>query len=158
MKIKESILLCLLFATLAACGSNAPPVLLTTDQHDYFGSWEHMGSEYGNSIVSDNMLLIFHPDSTVSYKRCINRMNGRRYTQLPGAKIESLSSQTLVISSGFWKLRWTEKLTINRPPYVEGVDMFLDIDGLKLRKLKDGESSAHESWKCSSEDDKKRDS
>src|SRR5512134_515916 len=51
----------------------APPVVLAASQKDYFGSWEHVSSEYGNNIVSDNMLLIFHPDSTVSYKRCINR-------------------------------------------------------------------------------------
>jgi hypothetical protein len=157
MKTIKALLLFLLFAAIAGCGNDAPPVRLSDDQRDYFGSWEHVGSEYGNNIVSDNMLLIFHPDSTVSYKRCINRMNGRRYMQLPDAKIESLSSQYLVISGGIWKLRWTENLQIHRPPYVEGADMFLDIEGLKLRKLRDGEASTHESWKCSLDDEKESD-
>ena len=67
-----------------------------------------MSSEYGNNIVSDNMLLIFHPDSTVSYKRCINRMNGYSYTQLPGSRLEELTDHQLAISAGLWTLRWTK--------------------------------------------------
>lgn len=157
MKTTKSILLLLFVTTFVSCGSNAPPVLLNESQGDYFGNWEHVGSEYGNNIVSDNMLLLIHPDSSVSYKRCINRMNGHHYTQLGEAKIESLSDKQLVISGGIWKLRISEELDIQRPPYVEGDDMFLNIEGLTLRKLKDGEASTHESWKCS-DDDKKKDS
>jgi hypothetical protein len=156
VKTTKSILVLLFVATLAGCGSNAPPVLLNESQSDYFGSWEHVGSEYGNNIVSDNMLLVIHPDSSVSYKRCINEMSSHHYVQLGDAKIDSLSTKFLVISGGIWKLRLTEKLQIFRPPYVEGNDMFLEIEGLKLRKLKDGEVSTHESWKCS-DDDKKKD-
>jgi hypothetical protein len=136
---------------LVACSDNTPPVTLTGAQTAYFGTWEHAGSEYGNNVVSDNMLLIFHPDSTVSYKRCINRMNGHSYTSLPDAKITMLTDNRLVIHGGFWIINFTRDLPISAP-YVEGDDTYFNADGLKLRRLKPGESSTHESWKC---DDKK---
>src|SRR5262245_44422997 len=93
MKVTERVLLLSLALLLVACGDNSPPVVLKDAQADYFGSWEHVGSEYGNDIVSDNMLLVFHPDSTVSYKRCINRMNGHTYTSFPDAHIRSLTDK-----------------------------------------------------------------
>jgi hypothetical protein len=141
-------------ALLAGC-DGAPPVVLNASQSNYFGSWEHVGNEYGNNIVSDNMLLIFHPDSTVSYKRCVNRMNGYSYTKLPEATIKSLADNHLLISAGVWKLRWTKDLRIDRAPYVDGDESYLEIDGLKLRRLRAGESSTHETWKCSDEEDQK---
>jgi hypothetical protein len=150
MKKSALIPLPVLVLMLSACG-DAPPVTLNASQRAYFGSWEHVGSEYGNNIVSDNMLLIFHPDSSVSYKRCINRMNGYSYTSLPGSRLEGLSDRQLAISAGVWKLRWTKELRIDRAPYIDGDEMYLDVDGLKLRRLKDGESSTHEAWKCDSD-------
>ena len=150
MKTTALRLLPALILLLAGCG-DAPHVTLKASQRDYFGSWEHVGSEYGNNIVSDNMLLIFHPDSTVSYKRCINRMNGYSYTSLPDSRLEGLTDQQLAISAGVWKLRWTKELRIDRAPYADGDEMFVQVDGLKLRRLKAGESSTHETWKCDSE-------
>jgi hypothetical protein len=138
---------------LVACSDNTPPIKLTDAQSAFFGTWEHAASEYGNNVVSDNMLLIFHPDSTVSYKRCINRMNGHNYTSLPDAKITTLTDNRLAIRGGFWIINFTRDFPI-KPPYVEGDDTFLDADGLKLRKLKPGESSTHESWKCDGDKDK----
>jgi hypothetical protein len=138
---------------LVACSDNTPPIQLTDAQSAFFGTWEHAASEYGNNVVSDNMLLIFHPDSTVSYKRCINRMNGHNYTSLPDAKITTLTDNRLAIRGGFWIINFTRDFPI-KPPYVEGDDTFLDADGLKLRKLKPGESSTHESWKCDGDKDK----
>src|SRR5262245_19473117 len=41
-----SLVLCLL---LVGCDT-APPVVLAASQKDYFGSWEHVSSEYGNNI------------------------------------------------------------------------------------------------------------
>jgi hypothetical protein len=144
--------LCLAFL-LVACSDSTPPVTLAGAQTAYFGTWEHTGSEYGNNVVSDNMLLIFHPDSTVSYKRCINRMNGHNYTSLPDAKIINLTDNRLAIRGGFWIINFTRDFPITAP-YVVGDDTFFNADGLKLRKLKSGESSTHESWKC---DDEKKD-
>ena len=141
----------LLSLALVGCDA-APPVVLDASQNAYFGSWEHVSSEYGNDIVSDNMLLIFHPDSSVSYKRCINRMNGYSYTTLPDSRLEELTDRQLVISGGVWILRLTKELPIDRAPYASGDQMFVEVDGLRLRKLKDGESSTHETWKCESEE------
>jgi hypothetical protein len=136
-----------------ACSDNTPAIKLTGAQSGYFGSWEHTGSEYGNNIVSDNMLLVFHPDSTVSYKRCINRMNGHSYTSLPGARIVGLTDRLLSFRGGIWFIQFTRELPINKPPTVEGEETFLEVDGLKLRKLKSGESSTHDTWKCDSDKD-----
>jgi hypothetical protein len=156
MKLSAPALL-LTSVLLVACSDSAPPVVLTSAQADYFGSWEHASSEYGNNIVSDNMLLVFHPDSSVSYKRCINRMNGHSYTSLSEAHIKSLTDREVVISGGIWIIQFTRELPINKPPHVEGDESYLEVDGLKLRKLKAGESSTHETWKCDSDEDKKND-
>ena len=137
--------------TIVGCDT-PPPTVLDASQADYFGTWEHVSNEYGNNIVSDNMLLVFHPDSTVSYKRCINRMNGYSYTQLPGSRLEKLTDRELAVSTGIWKLRWTIELAIDRAPYTSDDEMYLEVDGVKLRKLKYGESSSHETWKCDSDD------
>ena len=142
---------------LAACGKSTPPVVLSAAQSDYFGSWEHVGSEYGNNIETDNMLLVFHKDSTVSYKRCITHMNGHNYVSLPDAEIRSFTDKQIVISGGIWFIHITRELPINKPPYVEGGDSYLELDGLKLRKLRPGEPSTHESWKCDSDKDKDKD-
>ncbi len=127
---------------------------LSGAQADYFGSWEHVGSEYGNHIESDNMLLVFHQNSTVSYKRCINHMTGYSYTTLPDAEISSLTDKDLVIRGGVWIIHITRELPINRPPHVEAGESYLEVDGLKLRKLKPGEASTQDSWKCDSDKDK----
>jgi hypothetical protein len=151
MKIGPPALLLASALLIAACSNDVPPVVLAGAQADYFGSWEHVGSEYGNNIESDNMLLVFHPDSTVSYKRCIKRMTGHNYTTLPGADIKSLTDRQLVISGGIWFINFTRELPINKPPHAEGEESYLEVDGLKLRKLKSGESSTHETWKCDSD-------
>ena len=138
----------------AACSDKSPPVVLTGAQANYFGSWEHVGSEYGNNIVVDNMLLVFHQDSTVSYVRCIKRVNGHSYTSLADAHITSLTDKQLVIKGGIAFIQFTRELPINSPPHAEGDESYLEVDGLKLRKLKAGESSTHETWKCDSDDKK----
>jgi hypothetical protein len=46
----------------------------------------------------------------------------------------------------------TKTLPVNRPPYADGDQMFLEVDGLKLRRLREGESSTHETWKCDKEE------
>ena len=154
MKFNAAALLLIPSFLIAACSEKPPPVVLTGAQTDYFGTWEHASSEYGNNVVSDNMLLVFHQDSSVSYKRCINRMNGHNYTSLPEAEIRSLTDKQLVISGGMWIIRFTRELPINKPPHVEGEESYVEVDGLKLRKLKAGESSTHETWKCDSDKDK----
>ncbi|GEM_PF-6313611 len=132
-----------------------PVVVLDGDRRAYFGVWEHTGSEYGNGVNSDNLLLIFHPDSSVSYKRCINRLNGYHYVTLPDASITRLTDKELVISRGLWIFNWSETLPLGGTPLAAGDQWYLQVDGLKLRKLKSGEPSTHEAWKCES---KKKDS
>ena len=140
-----------LVSALTGC-SKEPPIVLSRAQSAWFGSWEHVSSEYGNNIVSDNMLLVVHPDSTVSYKRCVNRMNGHSYTALPNATIRRLDGEMLAIRAQVFVFRWTQELHISRAPYMEGEDAFLEIEGVKLRRLREGESSTHDTWKCGDED------
>lgn len=136
---------------LGGCADDPAPVAQVQELKPYHGTWEHSGSEYGNHVISDNMLLVFHPDNTVSYKRCINRMNGHTYIKLPDASIKHLSDELLVVSVGWWVLSWSEKLPIARAPYADGNDWYFEVDGLKLRKLRLGERSSHETWKCDSD-------
>src|SRR5215510_3437915 len=136
MKFSASSLFLIPALLLTACGEKAPPVKLTAAQAAYFGSWEHAGSDYGNNIESDNMLLVFNPDSTVSYKRCINHMSGHNYTTLPDAHIESFTDKQLVFTGGIAFLNFTRKLPIGSPPHTEGDETWMEMDGLKLRKLK----------------------
>lgn len=145
-----------LFAT--ACSDNQPPVVLTGAQTAWFGSWEHVGSEYGNDIDGDNLLLVIHPDSSVSFKRCVNHMSSHSYVILPDAHIKSLSDRLLVIGGDILFIHMTRELPINRAPYAEGGDNYLELDGLKLRKLKPGEHSTNDSWKCGTDENTEKDS
>jgi hypothetical protein len=113
MRTTTTVSLACLALVLVGCG-NVPPMVLAASQKDYFGSWEHVSNEYGNNIVGDNMLLIFHPDSTVSYKRCINRMNGYSYTQLPDSRLEKLTDRQLAFSANTASRAHTRRGSANR--------------------------------------------
>ena len=148
--MKVTIPALLLASLLVACGNDTPSIKLTGPQTVYFGTWEHAGSEYGNNVESDNMLLVFHEDSKVSYKRCINHLNSHNYTSLGDMEIKKLTDTELVIRGSILFIHITRDLQIGRRPYVEGDESYFELDGLKLRKLKNGESSTHDSWKCDS--------
>jgi hypothetical protein len=137
---------------LVAC-DNAKPITLNDNQKEYFGVWEHSSSG-PNNITHDGMLLVFHSDSTVSYKRCTTRLNGHRYTAMPDMSIKQLTDTQLIVFKNLWVFDFDTEFEVNRVPYVENNETYMKIDGVTLRRLKDHEQSSHASWKCDSDDDK----
>jgi len=143
--------------TLSACGKS-DPISLPPDNKEFLGVWQAKNSEFDNGVTSDNMLLVFHKNNLVSYLRCINRVNGHTYYNLPDSKLISISDTEFEIAQDIFVTDWNKKFTINRLPYQEKNDWYFIVNKVKLRKLKAGEKSDHDSWQCGKEGDKKSDS
>ena len=135
--------------------SQEEPILIPKEKSDLFGVWVYKYNEYGNNVKIDNMLLAFHSDSTVSYKRCIQRMSGHKTTSVPEARIIKLTDKELVIKVNLFIFRMRLNFNIEQLPYKEKDDWYMKVDGVLLRKLRPGEKSDHDSWACG--DDSKQD-
>lgn len=148
LSIKKLFIL-LLILTCMAC-SRKEPIQIPKEKEEFFGVWVYKNNEYGSDVKKDNMLLAFYKDSTVSYKRCIKRMNGHKNTIVPDAKIVKLTDKELVINVNFF-LSINLDFKIETLPYQDNNDWFMKVDGALLRKLKPGEKSDHDSWDCGDE-------
>ncbi len=115
------------------------------------GVWEYQGSDPDRGISRNEMRLVFHPDSTVSYKHCIDRNNGYSYTTLPKARIIELDNDRIVISQDVWFTDMKRKLQIKSWPFRKDGHWQMNINGLLLKKLNDDEKSAHRQWRCDTE-------
>lgn len=144
--LKRFLILLPLFSIIAC--SQEQPILIPEDKAELFGVWIYKNDEYGNNVKIDNMLLAFHKDSSVSYKRCIKRMNGHKNTSVPEAKIIKLTDQELVIKVSFVFFRIRLNFDIDQLPYKENDDWYMKVDGALLRRLRPGEKSDHETWDC----------
>jgi hypothetical protein len=143
-------LLFVLFALLFVACSKEEPIQIPEEKSEFFGVWIYKDDAYGNNVRKDNMLLAFYQDSTVSYKRCIKRMNGHKNTVVPDARIIKLTDKELVINVKFL-LSINLDFDIQTLPYQENNDWFMKVDGVLLRKLKPGEKSDHDLWECGDE-------
>ncbi len=135
---------------LAAC-SKAPTLTIPEDKQLLIGVWEYHGSDPDRGISRNEMLLAFHPDSTVSYKHCIDRNNGYSYITLPKARIIELDNNRIVISMDFLFSDLERKLEIQSWPFRKDDHWHMNINGLLLKKLNQGEKSTHGQWRCDKE-------
>ena len=83
MKYLAASLLLAALLSISACSDNTPPVKLGDAQANYIGTWEHAGEIPDDHDSTDNMLLVIHPGSTVSYVRCVAQAQARRVQHLP---------------------------------------------------------------------------
>lgn len=143
----KNIFILLSLVSFVAC-SQEQPIQIPEDKSEFFGVWVYKNNEYGNDVRIDNMLLVFHSNSTVSYKRCIKRMNGHKNTIVPEAKLIKLTDKEIVIRANIILMKIKLNFDIEKPPYHDNDNWHMKVDGALLRKLKPGESSNHESWDC----------
>ena len=137
----------LIFLLLSSCSSDEP-IKIPDDKSYYFGVWEYKSEEYGKNVKTDKMLLAFHRDSTVSYKRCIKTLGGHNNSTVSEATIVKLTDKELVINANLIIIGWNLEFAIEKPPYQEEGEWMMKVDGALLRKLKPGEKSDHETWDC----------
>lgn len=137
---------------LCGCEAGVEPIRLDPDS-DMFGAWEYQFDEFGNGVTTDQFLLIFHQDSTVDYKRCKNHVGGYSYTKMPNASILEVNPHRIRIGVDLFLITLDKELDFEKFPYEENGDTFMKVDGARLRRLRPGQSSDHESWKCSSDDE-----
>ena len=133
--------------SIIAC-SKEEPIRIPEDKSEFFGVWIYKSDEYDNNIKKDNMLLAFYKDSTVSYKRCIKRMNGHKSTIVPEAKLIKLTDKELVIKANLVFMSINLDFEIEKLPYQENNEWFMKVDGALLRRLHKGEKTDHASWEC----------
>jgi hypothetical protein len=153
MDYHKIITVVVILSCLFGCGKSDPAITIPADKADYFGVWEYKYNEFGNNIKSDNMLLVFYKDSSVSYKRCINRLNGHKSTTVPEAVITKLTDTELVISANIIITSLDISFVIEQPPYLDEGVWKMKVDGALLKKLSPGEQSDHETWKCGEQEE-----
>ena len=147
MIIIKKVIILLSALTVLACTQESP-ITIPKEKSDFYGVWIYKSNEYGNDVKIDNMLLAFHADSTVSYKRCIKRMNSHKNTSVPEAKLIKLTDKELVIKANLILMRMNLDFAIEKLPYLENNNWYMKVDGALLRKLKPGEKSDHHLWDC----------
>lgn len=155
--IKHRFFMAMLVLSLTACGKN-DPIPLPVDKQQLVGVWQAKQTEFDNGVSSDNMMLVFHKNSRVSYLRCINRINGHNYYNFPDAKLVNMSDTGFEIARDIFVTDWNIKFSINRLPFKEKEDWYFMVNKVKLRKLKAGETSDYKSWQCGGDGNKKADS
>ncbi len=136
---------------LCACNNNDQPIMLEPGS-DLLGVWEYQFDEFGNGVNTDQFLLVFHQDSTVDYKRCKNSIGGYSYTKLPGLDILEVDPKRILLGSTLFFIPIRKQLDFKKFPYTENGDTFMVVNETRLRRLKPGEISNHQSWKCADDD------
>jgi hypothetical protein len=136
---------------LSAC-DKSQPVALPADKQNLLGTWLAIQSKLDNDLLSDHTMFVFHKNNHVSYLRCINRKNGHLYYNFPDSRLVSISDTGFEIATDIYIMDWNKKFTINRLPYKNNGNWYLVINKITLRKLKSGERSGHETWKCDNDE------
>ena len=149
--LKHSIMLTTILA-ISACGKD-DPIKLPAEHNNLYGVWEKAVSS-DNGLSVDNALFVFHEDDTVTYIRCFKKP-GKSFSQsLPNFDITKFEKSNLQIQIGWGPFSWTENFVIDKFPYTDQNEMYIEIDEHRLRKLKSSETSSYQSWPCSQDKDK----
>lgn len=146
------VLLSCMVLLLVSCGKS-DPIVLPADHQDLYGVWERTEIT-DNGLGVNNMLLAFHNDNTVTYARCFKKVNKSYSESLPGLNLIRFEGQEIDIQIGWGIFTWTKHLTINKFPYQENGQSYIDVGGVKLRKLAQDERSDYANWPCNRDDNK----
>ena len=94
-------------------GCNSIPV--PEDKRSYIGTWEGVGFQL---TIDDN--------GSVNYRR----VNGKRSTKISGP-LKNFEGDDFILGVLFF----TTTFDVHKPPYMDGDDWFMVIDGVELRKV-----------------------
>lgn len=94
-------------------GCNSVPV--PENKRSYIGTWEGVG-----------LHLTINDNGGVNYRR----VNGKRSIKVSGP-LKNFEGDDFIVGVLFF----TTTFDVNRPPYMDGDDWFMVIDGVELRKV-----------------------
>ncbi|MEO6172367.1 MAG: hypothetical protein ABIP02_04555 [Arenimonas sp.] len=147
---------------LSACSDKSPsnqPISASTSAkisagpyENYVGHWEAKNKINGDANSFDNMALIIDKDGRAESKHCSGR-TGSAQTQnageiLTGLVVSELGNGVLSLSKPATPYYAEKKFRMDRNPFQENGRWYLELDGIKLRKLEESESSDYATWQC----------
>ncbi len=146
----------LMLTLLTACSdkqsADTPSVKTEVRFDEFIGHWEVKNAVAGDVGNFDNTALIIGENGTVEYKHC-SRGTNQAATQSSGEAFSNLvigdiGNGVLSLAKPATPYYAEKKFRMNREPYREGSKWYLELDGIKFRKLEDGEISDYASWQC----------
>ncbi len=146
----------LMLVVLTACSdkqsANMPAAKTEVRFGEFIGHWEVKNTVAGDAGNFDNTALIIKKDGTVEYKHCSRGANSA-VTQSSGEALSNLvvgdiGNGLLSLAKPTTPYYAEKKFRMDREPYQEGGRWYIELDGIKLRKLEDGETSDYASWQC----------
>ncbi len=146
---------------LTGCSDGTP--MKITDQHkQYLGVWQKRYEDIGeNSINIDNVLLAINSDGTAVYRKCeVNetktensKSRSSSSTSFPSAVVTHIAENKIILVQEVGWFGFDEELNIDKAPYQENGNWFIDVEGKKLAKLDGREIRSETDWECPDDDD-----
>lgn len=146
----------LILALLPACSdqksASVQPARAEVRFNEFIGHWEAKNTLPGSAGSFDNIALLIGQDGIVEYKHC-SRATNSGATQSTGQALANLvvsdiGNGVLSLAKPVTPYYAEKKFRLDREPYLEAGKWYLELDGIKLRKLDDGEISDYASWIC----------
>lgn len=146
----------LMLTLLTACSdkqsADTPSVKTEVRFGEFIGHWEVKNTMSGDTGNFDNTALIIGKDGAVEYKHCSRGANlGATQSAgqaLSGLVVSDIGNGVLSLAKPATPYYAEKKFSMDREPYREGGKWYIELDGTKLRKLEDGETSDYASWQC----------
>lgn len=148
--------------SLSACSDKSPPnesISASTPEKipagpykNYVGHWEAKNKINSDVNSFDNRVLIIQKDGRAEYIHCSGK-TGAITTQstgeiLSGLVVSELGNGVLSLSKPATPYYAEKKFKMDRNPFQENGRWYLELDGIKLRKLVEGETSDYTIWQC----------
>jgi len=142
--------------------SDTTPVPLTEENRQYIGVWQlRIEEATDSSLRIDNMLLAVNTDSTAVYRRCeVNKSKSKNSSSsssysvnFPEAVVTNISQGSITVAQKLGWFGFDSDLVIDKAPYQEGQQWYVDIEGKRLARLSNLEIETMTNWSCPSSDD-----
>lgn len=154
--IARALFLLILLALLTACSDKQPaetPSVKTEVRFgEFIGHWEVQNAADVASGSFDNFALIIGKDGVAEYKHCSRGVNlGATQSAgqaLSGLVVSDIGNGVLSLAKPGTPYYAEKKFRLDREPFQEDGKWYLELDGIKFRKLEHGETSDYASWQC----------
>ena len=146
----------LVMVLLPACSdpmpATAPSAKAEVRFDDFIGHWEVKNVVDGAAGGFDNSALIIGKDGVVEFKHCSRGVMQAAMQSsgeaLSGLVVSDIGNGVLSLAKPGTPYYAEKKFRMDREPYREGGKWYLELDGIRFRKLEDGETSDYASWQC----------
>ena len=142
--------------------SDATPIKFTKQQKVYLGIWLlHFEDITENTVRIDNMLLSIKPDGRAMFLECESsekssgnsKSSSSSSSKFPDAVVTQITDKTITIVQEVAGFGFSKDLDIDKSPYLENDNWYLNIEGKKLLKVTDSSSYRKANWDCGKKDD-----